>query len=251
METLSDKTITIKAFLAFYLWLCIAFGYLAAAVLLISCSLFSSRSPMAGLGERPEQSTNRVSPLLRTHATDSAASLKATLAWRDIVRRALTIRLLGYIVVPALFIIPGVILDILDRTGLAPVPNVAVIITTITPGLMGTFNALLFRMDPTVLAVIYSLRAREQGSIYPKDCQRHNARALDGSGDGIRPSQSAMSTTAPSQQVVLPTVRVDTTDDNNGMEYEGHFAVRNTSPPSISSTLGYDANELADAYDGL
>lgn len=248
MGTLSDKTNIVKAFFVLYLWLSAACGYLLVAVPLICYSIFSSRSPMAGLGGRSEYSTDRVVPRLPTHTTDSVESLAATRAWRDIARRALTIRVLGYIMVPVLFIMPGVILDILDRSNLAPVPDVALIITMITPGLMGTFNALLFRMDPSVVAAIHSIRAREQSST---NRQHHNALALDGRPGETELGQSVMTTTVPSQRVLLPTVHIDTTDDNNGLEYEGHFTVRNPSLPSRSSTIGYSANELADTYNGL
>lgn len=203
---------------------------------------------MAGLGETSEHSMDRVAPRLRTRTTGSAASLAATLAWRDIARRALTIRVLGYVMVPLLFIMPGAILDILDRTSLAPVPEVAVIITMITPGLMGTFNALLFRIDPSVFAVIYLLR-------HPKHSthrQHHNARVLDGRSDETEPGQSqSVMTTTVSSQGVLPTVHVDTTDDDNGLEYEGHFTIQSSSLPSLSSTFDYGANELAETYNGL
>ena len=202
---------------------------------------------MAGLGETSEHCADRVVPRLRTDTTGSAASLAATLAWRDIARRALTIRVLGYVMVPLLFIMPGAILDILDRTSLTPAPEVAVIITTITPGLMGTFNALLFHMDPSVVAVIYSF--------HPKHSTHHqhrNARVLDGRSDETEPvqSQSVMTTTI-SSQGVLPSFHFDTTDDDNGLEYEGHFTIQNSSLSSLSSTFDYSANELADTYDGL
>jgi hypothetical protein len=247
MDTLPDRTTTLKALLALYLWLFIACGYLLVAVPLICYSIFSSRGPMAQLGERSEQSADRVTPRVPTHTTDSVASLAATLAWRDVARRALTIRVLGYIMVPVFFIMPGVILDIFDRTSLVPVPKVAVIITAITPGLMGTFNAVLFRMDPSVLAVIYSLRAREQSSIHRKDSthlQRHKPRVLDGRGNETEPSQSVRATTVSSQEGLFPT-------DDNGMEYEGHFTIRDSSLSSLSSTFSYSTNELADTYDGL
>ena len=246
MDTLSDRTTIFKAFFALYLWLFIACGYLLVAVPLICYSIFSSRSPIARLGERPEQPADGVIPRLPTHTTGSAASLAATVAWRDLARRALTIRVLGYIMVPVFFIMPGVILDILDRTSLAPMPKVAVIITTITPGLMGTFNAVLFRMDPSVLAVIHSLRTREPSSIHRN--QRHNARVLDGRGNETEPGQTS---TVSSQEVLFPAAQVDITHDDHGMEYEGHFTVRGSPPPRLSSTFGYSTDELADTYNGL
>ena len=248
MGTLSDKTNIVNAFLTLYLWLFAACLYLLVAVPLICYSIFSGRSPMAGLGERSECSMDGVVPRLRTRTTGAVESLAATRAWRDIARRALTIRVLGYIMVPVFFVMPGVILDILDRSNLASAPDVAMIITTITPGLMGTFNALLFRMDPSVVAAIHSIRAREQSST---NRQHHNARVLDGRPGETEPGQSVMTTTVPSQGVLLPTVHIDTTDDDNGLEYEGHFTVRNPSLPSLSSTIGYGANELADPYNGL
>ena len=248
MGTLSDKTNIVNAFLTLYLWLFAACLYLLVAVPLICYSIFSGRSPMARLGERSEYSTDVVIPRLQTRTTGAVESLAATRAWRDIARRSLAIRVLGYIMIPVFFVMPGVILDILDRSNLASAPDVAMIITTITPGLMGTFNALLFRMDPSVVAAIHSIRAREQSST---NRQHHNARVLDGRPGEMEQGQSVMTTTVPSQGVLLPTVHIDTTDDDNGLEYEGHFTVRNPSLPSLSSTIGYGANELADTYNGL
>lgn len=55
----------------------------------------------------------------------------------------------------------------------------------------------------------------------------------------------------PLQRDLATAVPFETTDDVTGLEYEGHFSVRNPSLPSRSRTIGYDTNELADTYIGL
>ena len=76
---------------------------------------------------------------------------------------------------------------------------------------------------------------------------------VDRRGDEIEPSQPVVTTTISSQEVLFPTVHGDITDDDNGMEYEGHFSVtvRDSPLPSLSSTFGYSTDELADMYNGL
>ena len=249
---LSEKTVLLRVLFASDLWLCLSFGYLSFAVLIICYTLFSSRSPIAGLGGQSRRSGVLAFPQLQTHGpTDAFASLAATLAWRDIARRALTIRVLGYIIVPVISIIPGVILDILGRTSHAPAPKLVFIMTSIISGLMGTFNAALFSIDPSVLAVIYSPCARRQSSIHSTVRQISEARVPNGSGDKMEPSQLKATTVIPLQGVLVTTVRFTTTDDDHGMDYEGHFAVPSPPPSSQGSTLGYDADELADAYNDL
>ena len=249
---LSEKVVLIRVLFASDLWLCLSFGYLSFAVLLICYTLFSSRSPITGLGGQFKRCEDRASPRLRTHGpTDAFTSLAATLAWRDIARRALTIRVLGYIIVPVISIIPGVILDILGRTSHTPAPKVVLVITSTISGLMGTFNATLFCIDPSVLAVTYSPCARRQSFIHSTVHQSPRARGLNDSRDKMEHDQLGATTAVPLQGVLVTTVRLTTTDDDSGMDYEGHFSVPNPLPSSQCSTLGYDADELADAYNGL
>lgn len=246
---LSAKTVLLRVLFASDLWLCLSFGYLSFAVLLICYTLFSSRSPMAGLGWQPR---DRTSPRLPTHgATDALTSLAATLAWRNIARRALTIRVLGYVFVPVISIIPGVVLDILGRTSHTPAPEVVLIITSIIAGLMGTFNATLFSIDPSVLAVIYSPCVQRQSTIHSTVSHSPKARVLDGRGDTVELGQPKATNAGPLRGILVTTVRLTTTDYDNGMEDEGHFAVPNLPPSSQCSTLGYDAEKLADAYNDL
>jgi hypothetical protein len=250
---LSDEVVLVHSLLAWDLWLCIAFVYLFLAVPLICYCLFSRRSLLAGLGESSMRPADRGSAQLRDTA-DVTVLLAATLARRDIARRALTIRVLGYIMVPVISVIPGVILDILSRTQQAPEPKVVIIITSIASGLMGTFNATLFSIDPSVLAVIYSLRAQRQSSIYSTDSthhQSHKAQVLYRNGNRAVLDQSKTSTMTPLRGVLVTTVRFETTDHDNGMEYEGHFATPDPPLSGQSSILSYDTNELADTYDGL
>lgn len=229
---LSDKMVLIHILLGSDSWLCLAFGYLAFTVPLICYSLYSSRGPMAGSGERSKRPADRVSPRLQTHcSTDAEKSLAATLARRDIGRRALTIRVLGYIMVPIISIIPGVILDILGRTSQAPVPREAVVVISIISGFMGTFNAALFSIDPSVLAVIYPPRVRK----HPINHQSPTTPVPNGNATITYPSP-------------VTTARSGTTIDDDSMDYKGYTAMPNPLPPIRRSTLDF---ELADAHNGL
>ena len=193
---------------------------------------------MAGSGERSKRPADRVSHRLQTYcSTDAEKSLAATLARRDIGRRALTIRVLGYIMVPIISIIPGVILDILGRTSQAPVPREAVVVISIISGFMGTFNAALFSIDPSVLAVIYPPRVRK----HPINHQSPTTWVPNGN----------TTITYPSPVVLATAARSGTTIDDDSMDYKGYTAMPNPLPPIRRSTLDFDVDKLTDAHNGL
>ena len=98
--------------------------------------------------------------------TQSAGSAMAqhpsgTVSRRSLAMRALALRLLGYILIPTICILPGVIQDFLSKVS----PNVAsgipdgvtTMLDTLN-GLVGLLNAILFSLDPALLALYHQMR---------------------------------------------------------------------------------------------
>jgi len=138
------------------LWLCLTLLYLVVAATLITWSIFHPRHPLAA---QPTQVVHNQRGLLSHPTTNVSASFAATLARRDMARRALTVRLLGYILVPTISVVSGMVLDILGETKSgANIPMGVTITVAALAGLMGTLNAVLFGFDPSVLAVLHALR---------------------------------------------------------------------------------------------
>ena len=140
------------------LWLCLTHLYLVVAAILITWSIFHPSHRLATHPTHVEH--NKRSP--SSHATtDVNASYAATLARRDMARRALTVRLLGYILVPTICVISGMVVDLPgeSKSG-ANIHREVEITVSALAGLMGTMNAILFAFDPSVLAVIHALRVR-------------------------------------------------------------------------------------------
>ncbi|KAG9004275.1 hypothetical protein FRB94_002495 [Tulasnella sp. JGI-2019a] len=67
--------------------------------------------------------------------------------------RRLVLRLIGFISVPCVCVISGIVLDILGKTGTEVSPHLDAGFEVVA-GLMGTLNGLLFLVDPGVLAVL-------------------------------------------------------------------------------------------------
>ncbi len=136
------------------LWLSIALLYLISAVILITCSLFSKTGPLSRFGNRRYLQPGTSQGHSIAAGADGAVAM--VLERRDIARRALTVRVLGYICVPVICVFPGVIIDFIAR-GRPDVyiPPVVSLIAAITAGLMGTFNAILISFDPSVVAAVF------------------------------------------------------------------------------------------------
>ena len=140
---LDNRTIILRMVLTYNLWLCLTLLYVVVAAILITWSFFN---PSHRLGGNPI-------PVSAAHA--------ATLALRDTARRALTVRLLGYILVPTICVISGMVVDLLGGSkSRAHIPREVEITVSALAGLMGTMNAILFAFDPSVRAVIKALRDR-------------------------------------------------------------------------------------------
>ena len=98
-------------------------------------------------------------------APNPNASLQNTLDRRDAARKALTLRLLGYILVPVICIFPGVILDFIAKSGgesNIDIDDTVETLGDVMAGLMGCFNAIMFGVDPSVLAVLYAVRVDKE-----------------------------------------------------------------------------------------
>ena len=155
---LDDRTIILRMVFTYNLWLCLTLLYVVVAAILITWSIFRPGHPLAAHPTHMEH--NKRNPSSHV-TTDVDASLASTLARRDAARRALTVRLFGYILVPTICVISGMVIDLLgeSRSG-ANIPREAKITSSALAGLMGTMNAILFAFDPSVRAVVHALQNR-------------------------------------------------------------------------------------------
>lgn len=188
-------------------------------------------------------------------------TLATTIARGEIARRALTVRVLGYIITPVLCIFPITIIDLLGRTkfrhGIDPPPAVG-LLGVITASLQGTLNTILLCFDPSIVAVVFwphwkkrkerermQRRAREAR---PQPNPPPPAPASQPSVLGDPEMGESKTTDGGSQDIVMSTIHYD-----HGLEIYGHFEVYEISDIDITftSTIGYDTEELAEIFRGL
>jgi len=129
------------------LWLRVTLLYLVVAAILIIWSIFHPRHPLAA---RPIHvvlnQKNTAHNQSHNTANVMSASLTATLAGRDMAKRALTLQLLGYTLVPTNYVISGMVLDPLGESKSGA--NIPVAVTNIVlalVGLTGTLNPVQLR----------------------------------------------------------------------------------------------------------
>lgn len=154
---------TSVSFIRCFLVLC----YLIVAAVLIIRAMFNSKSRMAQLAIPSEAAAATPSPNLRYpfEAPNPNASLQNTLDRRDAARKALSLRLFGYILVPVICVLPGVILDFIAKSGHESDIDINDTVETfgdVLAGLMGCLNAIMFGVDPSVLAVVYAIRVDKE-----------------------------------------------------------------------------------------
>ncbi|CAG8646145.1 11636_t:CDS:1 [Acaulospora colombiana] len=92
------------------------------------------------------------------------AGNSATLSRRSLAMRALAFRLLGYILIPTICILPGVIQDLfgkVDPVAGSRVPDAVTTLLDTLNGLVGLFNAILYAYDPALLA-LYQIMKNER-----------------------------------------------------------------------------------------
>jgi hypothetical protein len=140
------------------------------------------------------------------------------------------------------------------------IPPAAPLITAVTAGLMGTFNAILLSFDPSVVAVIFWPHWRKQKE---QERRRRNMKAarlqLEPPASHCKPlilGDIEMAETKvagnETQGVVVTTIHLQSAADH-GLELQGHSAIPNgvDLENSGTSTIGYDMSDLAKIYHGL
>jgi len=250
----SRETVLLRVILTWSLWLFIAASYLIVAVTMITFSLCNKRGPLSKRG---------VSEYLKRHPShahwssdDAGTAVTTTVERRDMARRALTVRVLGYIIVPVVCTFPGVILDIITRARPdITFPPEAQLFAAITVGLMGTLNTILLGFDPSIVAVVFwpywkkrkdRKRMEKRNKSARPSTQTHKPVLVGFPGDPAI-GKTAISTYA-TQEMGSTTFQHD-----HGLEFFGHLAVNETEDleTTITSTIGYNAEELAEVFHGL
>ena len=97
-----------------------------------------------------------------------------TLSRRSLAMRALALRLLGYILIPTICILPGVIIDLITKMSPTTAANIPDSLSTFFDtlnGLVGLLNAILYAMDPALLALYHQIRIarREKAQLYGRN----------------------------------------------------------------------------------
>lgn len=242
------------------LWLFIALVYLISAVILITCSLFSKTGPLSRF-ENPRYLQADTS---QVHSTDVGTGLAVAmvLAKRDIARRALTVRVLGYISVPVVCIFPGVIIDLIARgRPECPIPPVFPLLAAITAGLMGTFNAILLSFDPSVVAVVFwphwkkkEGQARLRQNMKAAKAARHLPEPQSSTPKSTILGEIEMAQTKvvgdETQGLSISTIHFQDADDR-GHESNIDFTKTVDLEDSQTSTADYNICELVEIYHGL
>jgi hypothetical protein len=230
------------------LWISVALVYLISAVILITYSLFSKTGPLSRIGTllylKP-----RISKA-QSNSTDVDVTLAMMLARRDIARQALTVRVLGYISVPVVCVFPGVIMDFIAR-GRPDVyiPPAVPLITAVTAGLMGTFNAILLSFDPSVVAVVFWPHWKKktgQGRL------RQNMKS-EPQASTCRPAALEMAETQvvgdETQGLAVTTAHFQNAGDQD-LESRGHSKTASLENSRTSAT-GDNIRDLVETYHGL
>lgn len=251
-DNVSTNTLLIRIIMTWSLWLFIAGGYLVIAVMMITCFLGSKRGPLTG---------RSMSDYLKRHPSqahpssdDVNAAIAATMERREMARRALTVRVLGYMVVPFVCVFPGVVTDVITRARPdISIPAVVELVAAITAGLMGTFNTILLCFDPSIVAVVFwpFWKKRKDKKTAQKRNKSTQPSALDKPLPPL-PKDPEMGGTPTSSYETQETVITPFQHDYS-LELFAHFAVNETltGATTVTSTIGYDAEELANIFYGL
>lgn len=91
---------------------------------------------------------------------------------RTLALRAMTLRLIGYILIPVVCILPSVIMDIIVKAypvGDVEIPDAVTGFFDGINGLVGFFNAILFLLDPVLLIIWAELRANCRWGLWKKE----------------------------------------------------------------------------------
>lgn len=248
-RNIPDKTVLLRAILTYNIWVFVTLIYLVVAVALITYSLFSPRSLLSGIGASHDLAKHP-SHAHSLSPTNITAALAATLARRDVARRALTTRVLGYIIVPIICVVPGVTIDVIARARPdITIPPLVTLISAITAGLMGTFNTILLSFDPSIIAVVFAHRTRERPATRRRKwIPSRKARELDGD---VEMGDSKL--TGPIRVSRVTEISFVPFDSENGesLEYREQSAPNGVLDLSRNSPGTRNSSDLADTYHGL
>jgi hypothetical protein len=253
-QDISPRTVLLRTILTWDLWLFIALGYLIVAVATIVYSLCKKRGPFSGLAlsTYPRRHPSQV----RSTVSGVNPTLAATLARGEMARRALTVRVLGYIVAPVFSVFPTVIIDLLGRLAVRHThPQATLLLAAITAGLMGTFNTLLLIFDPSVVAVVFWPHCQKRKEQQRRQKRIRSAQHLpspQAPASASKPSAlrnpevgQTKSTEHETQDIVLTSLHYD-----HGIEFHDVHEITDLDI-SLTSTIGYDTEELAEIFHGL
>jgi hypothetical protein len=135
--------------------------------------------------------------------------------------KALALRLLGYILIPTVCILPGVVQDVIAKTypdTAALIPDrVSTMFDTLN-GLVGLFNAILFALDPALLALYHLMRTRKRERAHPEEQMQAGVQSRHVAFEmaDTRTALSAYSTPPESPQVENSNHNSISQDDNKG-----------------------------------
>jgi hypothetical protein len=131
-----------------------------------------------------------------THSVITSQPIRqnATLSRRSLAMRALAFRLIGYIMIPVICILPGVIKDLIvkvnpDASKYIP-DAVSTMFDTIN-GLVGLFNAILYIVDPALLAFYHQIKTERKEEKSQAVMRQNNIIELElGKNSGMSPPPS-------------------------------------------------------------
>ncbi|KAG8869693.1 hypothetical protein FRB97_000801 [Tulasnella sp. 331] len=146
-----------------YCWCLLALLYLLISCAFVIRAVFSPHSSALQMSATVDGFAPP-DPSLSTTATKIDTFSPAR---RSQAIRRLVLRLLGFISVPLICVISGIILDILTKTGTEVSPHLDAGFEVVA-GLMGTLNGFLFLVDPGVLAVWEFIWTEKDEEVRPR-----------------------------------------------------------------------------------
>jgi hypothetical protein len=107
----------------------------------------------------------------RTETTTIVQEEQPLISRHTLALRAMTLRLIGYILIPVICILPSVIMDVIVKAypvGDVEIPDAVTSFFDGINGLVGFFNAILFLFDPVLLIIWAELRANHRWGLWKK-----------------------------------------------------------------------------------
>jgi hypothetical protein len=142
----------------------------------IEANITATPSPRETNSNRSNIPTDRPSP---SQQSSKAHQDGPTISRRTLALRAMTLRLIGYILIPVICILPSVIMDLIVKAcpvGVVKIPDGVSGFSDGLNGLIGLFNTILFLLDPVLLVVWADLRTnRRWGLLRKQRVAAHNS----------------------------------------------------------------------------